>query len=155
MKITNTSSACSKYYHLNWEYFELKLEQPLKSEIENHLKECESCREAFGQTEIMNQYLNFQKSLTTPSTLSLQILKKYHQKRRTETRLIYIFRPFAAAAILILMIAAGFFSGQFVAGRFWSNDATADVADPISFYANETFLPEADFITPGFEYLNE
>jgi predicted anti-sigma-YlaC factor YlaD len=133
----------------------MKLEQPFRDEIENHLKGCESCRLAFEQNEAINRYLNFQKNLVPPSSLRSQILRKYHEKSRTETRLIYLFRPLAAAAIVILMIAAGFLSGQFIAGRFLSNEATSDVADPISLYADETFLPEADFFTPGFEYLNE
>jgi len=154
MKTVETSPTCSKYHHLTWEYHELKLEQPLQNEIETHLITCESCRQAFKQIGVMQQYLHIQKSLTTPSVLRSQILKKYHEKNRTETRLIYIFKPLAAAAIVILMITAGIFSGEYVAGRFLSNEATANV-DPVSFYADETFLPEADYFTPGFEYLNE
>jgi len=154
MKKSKKTDGCTRYDHLVWDYLEMDPDDPQRFEINNHLKSCENCRILFERTAGILQYLDFQRTLTPSPELSKQILNRFHEKKTTVVRLIYTLKSLAAAAIVVFMVAAGVFSGRFIAGKMVS-EQTANIVDPVSSFAEETFFAEADFFTPGYELLNE
>lgn len=154
MKTGRGSDVCNKYQQQVWDYFEMKPHDPLREEIDNHMKACESCRVLFNRTAAVNQYLNFQKGLSDSIDVSTQVLERYHKKRKKVIPLTNTVRSLAAAAIIILMVTSGIIFGQFIAGRMIHEQAS-NVADPVSSVADETFFADADYFIPGYEFLNE
>lgn len=154
MKTIDRPTDCKNYEHLAWDYFEMPSGNAFRNEIENHLKTCENCRLKFEKTASVLQLIGFQKNMAASPEISALIIEKIKQKQHGKIRILYSLKSIAAAAVIVIMVGAGIFSGRFVAGKMVSANKAA-TTDPIGAFAEETYFADADFVIPGFELLNE
>lgn len=154
MNTSERPTGCKNYENFAWDYFEMPSGNAFRTEIENHLTSCERCRLKFEKTASVLQHIGFQKSMTASPEISALIIEKIKQKQHGKIRILYSLKSIAAAAVIVIMVGAGIFSGRFVAGKMVSANKAA-TSDPIGDFAKETYFADADFAIPGFELLNE
>lgn len=154
MKTTDKPTGCKKYENYAWDYVEMPPGDAFRTEIENHLKTCESCRLRYEKTATVLQHIGFQKNIAASPEMPALVIEKFDQRQHGKIRVLYSLKTIAAAAVIVIMIGAGIFSGRFVAGiMITANKAPTN--DPIGAYAEDTYFADADFFIPGFEFLNE
>lgn len=154
MKADTKTNTCANYDRFAWDYPQMKPDEPLRLEIDIHLKTCKHCRVLFEKTMAIHQHLEYQKSLTTSPAMLTQIMEKYSQKHVTKIQFLYNLKPLAAAAIIVIMVGAGILSGRMIAGKLLP-EPTVEISEPVQFLTGETFFTEADIFTPGYEFLKE
>lgn len=154
MKAETRTNACAHYGRYFWDYPKMKSDEPLRLEIDSHLKTCEHCSILFERTLAIHQHLEYQKSLTTSSALLSQIMEKYSQRHATKIQFLNNLKPLAAAAIIVIMVGAGILSGRLIAGKLLP-EPTVEISNPVQSLNGETFFTEADIFTPGYEFLKE
>lgn len=154
MKAKTKTNLCAHYDRYWWEYPQMKPDEPLRLDIDSHLKSCELCRDLFEKSVAIHQQLEYQQSLSTSPALLLMIMEKYREKQLTEIRFFSTIKTMAAAAVIVLMIGAGIISGHFIAGKVLP-ETTVEISDPAQSLTGETFFTEADIFTPGYELLSE
>jgi len=150
-----TNSSCRRIADMAWDYHENEVGLQLKNEIEDHLQNCEECQKVYQQTEAVHREIDKQKNMLAPPFISTGIINQLKNNTRRSLSFSYLLKPAFAALILVLMIITGVYTGSIVAGKIYASDEATETDGTVNLIADQHLFQEADFYTPGFEYLNE
>lgn len=146
---------CKQIEKLAWDYFEENLPPHEHEFIESHLAECASCINVFQQTELVIHLIEQQKSLESSPFISTRILNRLEGRNRPTWKPSSILKPAWQVAVVCIVIVTGVLTGNKISTRILSSDDFAEINNTDMHYADQSFITDADYYTPGFEYLNE
>ncbi len=147
--------SCSQITKIAWEYNEDKLDNQFRSDVEHHLSNCQQCRSVYLQTEALQQVIDKQKQSSVSPFIATVIINRHHEKHRQRQVSSFLLKPVLISLVFVGMIAVGFFSGSMVAGKIFTTDEETLINAPDELFAEQALFRDADFYTPGYEYLNE
>jgi len=158
MKHNQNPDPCIRYQPMAWDYNKLDTDHPLLPEIHLHLSTCEDCRTLFDRITAIDRQISQQKQRKPSMEMQNRILTNYRNNRKDAGNygMIHLLtRPLAIAAGIALMITAGLFWGQWIAGKMMPADQAVEVSVTGETFEEEAIITEAGFITPGYNFLNE
>jgi predicted anti-sigma-YlaC factor YlaD len=153
--VVKMPASCSQITKIAWDYYENKLDNQLRSDVEHHLSNCQQCRSVYLQTVALQQVIDKQKQSSVSPFIATVILNRYHEKHRQKQITSFLLKPVLISLVFVAMIAAGFFSGSIIAGKIFTPDEVTGINAPDELFAEQALFRDADFYTPGYEYLNE
>jgi hypothetical protein len=107
------------------------------------------------QTAALQQVIDKQKQRSVSPFIATVIINRHHEKHRQRQVSSFLLKPVLISMVFVGMIAAGIFSGSMVAGKILSPDEVTVINAPDELFAEQSLFRDADFYTPGYEYLNE
>lgn len=147
--------SCSQFTKIAWDYYENKLDNQLRSDVEHHLSNCQQCWAIYLQTAALQQVIDKQKQNSVSPFIATVIINRHHEKHRQRQVPGFLLKPVLISLVFVAMIAVGFFSGSIIAGKIFTTDETTVINAPDELFAEQALFRDADFYTPGYEYLNE
>ena len=156
MKMNKTVAMdCRRIEKLAWGYMEANLPSREHELIESHLAECASCKEVYQETKLIIQLIEKQKSEGPSPFLASRILSRLEGKNLPKWEISFLLRPAWSFAVASIIIAIGIFTGSIVSNNILAIEGPSNTTNTEMLYANQSFIMEADYYIPGFEYLNE